>query len=218
MVGEFGRSQSQLYRELKAGKIERRISPMGEIGLIPERQLRYIGQIPPERWSSAWSEVIVTAPPKGITTSHVAKTVAKIKSELALLTVRNETNGAIASTQFFFKCGDWVLVDCPKSVEIEQRRFSGCWGLVKSVGQLGSVEVVVAGLTMRFPPSDLEIIDNPSPVFVEVAEKVVRLLKRDDLDACERYLLIGFYLRQQTFTERQMEMLIAIVDHYETKK
>ena len=53
---------------------------------------------------------------------------------------------------------------------------------------------------MRFPPSDLEIIDNPSPVFVEVAEKVVRLLKRDDLDACERYLLIGFYLRQQTFT------------------
>ncbi len=28
MVGEFGRSQSQLYRELKAAKVEREISPL----------------------------------------------------------------------------------------------------------------------------------------------------------------------------------------------
>ena len=118
----------------------------------------------------------------------------------------------------FYKRGDIVVIDCPASAAPEYCRWNGCWGLVNSVGQLGSVEVVVAGETMRFPPSDLEIIDNPSPVFVEVAEKVVCLLKRDDLDACEPYLLMGFYLRQQTFTQRQMEMLVDIVDHYETKK
>ncbi len=115
----------------------------------------------------------------------------------------------------FYKRGDIVVIDCPASAGKEYRQWNGCWGLVKSVGKLGSVEVVVAGETMRFPPSDLEIIDNPSPIFVEVAEKVVRLLKRDDLDECERYLLMGFYLRRQTFTQRQLEMLEDLIDHYE---
>lgn len=118
-------------------------------------------------------------------------------------------------TKSFYNRGDIVFINCPASAGQEYLRWNGCWGLVKSVGQLGSVEVVVAGETMRFPPSDLEIINNPSPVFVEVAEKVVRLLKRDDLDECERYLLMGFYLRRQTFTQRQLEMLADLVDHYE---
>lgn len=112
------------------------------------------------------------------------------------------TEGALASItpESPYRSGDIAFINCPASAGPEYLRWNGCWGLVKSVGQLGSVEVVVAGEAMRFPPSDLEIIENPSPVFIEVAEKVVRLLKRDDLDACERYLLMGFYLRQQTFT------------------
>jgi hypothetical protein len=309
MVGEFGRSQSQLYRELKAGKIEREISPQGEIGVIPEGHLRHIGKLPPERWSFAWSEAIATAPSKGVTTSHVAKTVVRIKSELAqkqkpkpgtdqnapiasqnfvlgewveirtrdgnktwdglrgpVTRIENEQvtvqldedrwkhlrfyrdelvkvpapneelnqmiEGVIASRcdespdfpsgavserppKSFYKRGDIVVIDCPASAGQEYRQWNGCSGLVKSVGKLGSVEVVVAGETMRFPPSDLEIIDNPSPIFVEVAEKVVRLLKRDDLDECERYLLMGFYLRRQTFTQWQLEMLEDLIDHYE---
>ena len=56
MLTEFKRSRSQLHRELKAGKIERVLSPQGDIGLIPEKHLRYIGQLPPERWASAWNE------------------------------------------------------------------------------------------------------------------------------------------------------------------
>ena len=98
------------------------------------------------------------------------------------------------------------MIDCPASAEIEYRQWNGCWGLVKSVGQLGSVEVVVAGETMRFKPSDLDILDNPSPLFVSVAEQVVRLLKRDDLDEFERQLLT-LYLRRQVFSQRQLELL-----------
>lgn len=37
---EFQQSKSYLYRQLEAGRIEREISPIGEIGRIPEGQLR----------------------------------------------------------------------------------------------------------------------------------------------------------------------------------
>ncbi len=67
---------------------------------------------------------------------------------------------------------------------------------------------------MRFSPSDLEMLDNPTPIFVEVAERVVRLLKRDDLDEFERQFLT-LYLRRQTFTQRQLELLADLVEHYE---
>ncbi len=114
----------------------------------------------------------------------------------------------------FYKSDNLVLIDCPASAEIEYRQWNGCWGLVKSVGQLGSVEVVVAGETMRFKPSDLDILDNPSPLFVSVAEQVVRLLKRDDLDEFERQLLT-LYLRRQVFSQRQLDLLASLVEHYE---
>lgn len=114
----------------------------------------------------------------------------------------------------FYKRGDFVLIDCPKSAGQEYRQWNGCWGIVKSVGRLGSVELVVADKTMRFSPSDLEMLDNPTPIFVEVAERVVRLLKRDDLDEFERQFLT-LYLRRQTFTQRQLELLADLVEHYE---
>lgn len=124
--------------------------------------------------------------------------------------------GAISPTppKSFYKSGDIVFIDCPASAGQEYRQWNGCWGLVKSVGQLGSVEVLVAGKTMRFSPNDLDILDNPSPLFVSVAEKVVRLLKRDDLDEFERQLLT-LYLRRQTFSQRQLELLTSLVEHYE---
>lgn len=40
VLSEFEQHQSQLYRLLAAGLVEREISPTGEIGHIPERQLR----------------------------------------------------------------------------------------------------------------------------------------------------------------------------------
>lgn len=219
MVGEFGRSQSQLYRELKAGKIEREISPMGEIGLIPERQLRYIGQIPPERWSSAWSEVIVTAPPTGITTSHVAKTVARIKDELA--NTKNpelKEPAAQEQQQSFYKHGDLVLIDCPNGAGPEYRRWNGCWAVVGGLGHSGSsVEVVIAGKKVCFMKSDLNPIDSPAPVLKEIAEKVNRLFNREDLDELDKQFL-DFYVRRLTFTEMQLDRLAYIWGQYTNEK
>jgi hypothetical protein len=45
VVTEFGQHQSYLYRLLNAGLIEREVSPLGEIGTIPETHLRELGAL-----------------------------------------------------------------------------------------------------------------------------------------------------------------------------
>lgn len=116
-----------------------------------------------------------------------------------------------------FKRGDWVMVDCPKSALVQQSKHNGKWGRILNVGTLGSVKVDVGNEVVQYMASDIQILDNPTPTFVQVAEKVVLLLKRDDLDEFERRLLT-LYLQRQAFTQRQMEMLTYLVNHYETKR
>lgn len=55
-TNEFEASKTHLYRELEAAKIESRISPMGEIGSIPERQLRPLASLTPMEQPIAWQE------------------------------------------------------------------------------------------------------------------------------------------------------------------
>jgi len=74
-VTEFGQSQRHLYRQLEAAQIERRICPMGQIGTVPERQLRELAALPEEQQAAAYQRVVETAPEGRITTAHVAQTV-----------------------------------------------------------------------------------------------------------------------------------------------
>lgn len=55
---EFEESQSYLYRQLAAAKTERLISPDGEIGAIPEGQLRALTKLPEEQRVQAWQEAV----------------------------------------------------------------------------------------------------------------------------------------------------------------
>jgi hypothetical protein len=97
MVAEFGKSQSQLYRELKAGIVQKIISPMGEISeQIPERQVRELSKLPESQWLEAWSEAISTAPSSGLTVSHLKKTVNKFQQQNNL--------------ERKFQLGDWVEI------------------------------------------------------------------------------------------------------------
>ena len=147
MVEEFGRSQSKLYRELKAGKIERKISPMGEIGIIPERQLREVGKLPPEQWFTAWEQVVKTAPDSGVTSSHVALTVAKIK----------KLNNA-------FKEQDFVLGE---RVKVRTRRRSSSWnGMEAVITKIEEYEITLrldddSGQVLRFYRDELIKINAP---------------------------------------------------------
>ncbi len=128
-----------------------------------------------------------------------------------------EAEGRVASAQdsatSFYKRGDLVLIDCPTSAEKEYRQWNGCWGLVKSVGRSGSVEVVIGANTVRFKASDLDMIDNPMPILKEIAEHLNQLLSRDDLDELDRQTLT-FYHRRLNFTERQLQVLAGLWNHY----
>jgi preprotein translocase subunit YajC len=131
LIYEFkdtGSKLRQLYRELKAAHIEKVVCPHGHIGAIPEGHLRDLSKLPPEQWSNAWSEVIATAPPKGVTTKHVSNVVQHL--------LEQSNQGKTATTveqQEGFSIGDWVKI---------QR--SGTWyGMQGSVNRIEEHEITV---------------------------------------------------------------------------
>src|ERR1051325_7956234 len=56
VTNEFRQGQAYMYRLLRAAQIERNLSQIGEIGAIPESQLRPLTQLPPEEQKDAWLE------------------------------------------------------------------------------------------------------------------------------------------------------------------
>lgn len=56
VTAEFEQTQTHLYRQLAAAEIERRISPIGEIGVIPETHLRPLVKLTPMEQPVAWQE------------------------------------------------------------------------------------------------------------------------------------------------------------------
>lgn len=112
------------------------------------------------------------------------------------------------------KSGDLVEIKCDKDVEMEYRRWNGCWAAVQSVAQSSSgVKVIVAGNSMKFHKNDLRLIENPSPDFREIALQVNELLARSDLDSFDREIL-GLYLRRKNFTDRAREVLVNLKQRY----
>lgn len=74
VVAEFDQSQSYLYRQLQAALIEREISPLGEIGQVPERQLRPLASVPEGKRREVWEAALTTAPDGKMTARHVEAT------------------------------------------------------------------------------------------------------------------------------------------------
>ncbi|WP_141565575.1 hypothetical protein, partial [Anaplasma marginale] len=118
MLAEFGNSQSLLYRQLKAAKIEKEISPNGEIGKIPEAHLRHIGKLEQSKWRKVWSFINETAPETGLTMSHVARIVAKIKNGDNV--AKRDRKSHLTKEQNL-KPQDIAIVDCPVEAEFSQR-------------------------------------------------------------------------------------------------
>lgn len=59
VAAEFEQSQAHLYRVLNAGLLEAKVSPIGEIGSIPEGQLRELAPLrdDPEMMREVWQQV-----------------------------------------------------------------------------------------------------------------------------------------------------------------
>jgi hypothetical protein len=75
---EFDQSQSYLYRTLTAAKIEREISPRGEIGVIPEKHLRPLSALNSGLWKPAWDLAHENAVDGRVTTGAIEAAVQRI--------------------------------------------------------------------------------------------------------------------------------------------
>jgi hypothetical protein len=76
VVAEFGYSESHLYRLLDAARIERNICANGgDVASVPERTLRPLAKLPPERQPEAYQEALDTAPDGRLTAAHMERVV-----------------------------------------------------------------------------------------------------------------------------------------------
>lgn len=74
---EFNQSESYLYRQLEAAKVEREILPEEEQGRMPESQLRPFLQLPSGQRTEVFKEAKETAPEGKLTAKHIEQVVAK---------------------------------------------------------------------------------------------------------------------------------------------
>jgi len=74
---EFGQSEAFLYRQLAAAEVEQNLSPIGEIGALPESHLRPLVALrdEPEKQREIYQAAVDTAPNGKITAAHIHQTV-----------------------------------------------------------------------------------------------------------------------------------------------
>ena len=82
VVAEFKQGQSYLYRLLESALIENNISPMGEKSdPIPERQLRPLAKLEPQKQREAWQQAVATATDGKVTAAIVSRVVKEMTAE-----------------------------------------------------------------------------------------------------------------------------------------
>lgn len=83
VVNEFDKSKTHLYRQLEAAHIEQRISPIGEIGTIPEAYIRPLSKLSPIEQAPAWIRAREIADEEGerMATRHVEQAVREWKAD-----------------------------------------------------------------------------------------------------------------------------------------
>lgn len=164
MLHEFEDVRSQLrhlYRELKAGHIEKAVCPLGhKIGSIPETHLRELGKLPPEQWLPCWNEAISTAPPKGVTAKHIAATVARLQ----------QIQASPPSPDLQLVVGSWALI---KTLAGNPAWDGRVGEIVKPLegGQWGVRLNFTNWKCLRFYPDELTPV--PAPVSFKVGNIVL---------------------------------------------
>ncbi|MBP0016723.1 MAG: hypothetical protein J7647_04100 [Cyanobacteria bacterium SBLK] len=135
-----------------------------------------------------------------------------------------------AIVQSLYQIGDVVVIDFqePASVEGSDRCWHGYWGLVRSVSEVGVVEVDVgkrqlsvfsydlksvytsASLSANIEPS--RDVESSISHLKEIVEQILKL-RGEDLDDLETNML-NFLQRRVEFTERQLQHLEYLLSLY----
>jgi hypothetical protein len=75
---EFVFSRQHAYRLLEAAQVERRLPPAGDTRLLPERHVRELSTVPPERQAEVYEEALKSAPKGRVTADHIRSTVERL--------------------------------------------------------------------------------------------------------------------------------------------
>ena len=103
-----------------------------------------------------------------------------------------------------------VLIHCEDTAASQRcRQYSGCWGSVQHIYE-SAVVVAVGGEVVRYLPSNLQPIENVSPVLREVCDRVLRLWQVPNLPQSVQCLLEAFYQRRLEFEQEYLVVLETV--------
>ena len=89
-----------------------------------------------------------------------------------------------------YRLGDIVVVEIDRreAATSQEKKWNGFWGLIESIGEMGSIRVNVGNSILQLFPRDLKPIDAPSTELVDVAQRVLQL-RSEQLDELEEKML-----------------------------
>ncbi len=129
---------------------------------------------------------------------------------LATSSERPEPEQPLQTSPSSYEIGQLVAIHCEDSAASDRcRRYSGCWAVVQHVYET-AVVVAVGGEVVRYLPSDLQPVENPSPVLREVCDRVTSLWQVKNKPPLLQHLLETFYQKQLDFGQVDLLVLEAI--------
>lgn len=209
----LNKSVSQIYRKLTDAKIRRELSQICEkVSAIPAYKLEPLSKLPPEQWQDTWQEVASTATEYGVTREHVQVIVSlRLQSQKQVADFQ-EPIKVLAPRPY--KVGEIVMIQLRSEAKQEQRKHSGCWGIVSSVLD-SKVILAVGGELVQYPPENLNRVENSSPTWRDACDRVTRLWSVPNLPSSVQLLLSKFYQRELIFTQGDLDVLQAIERLYQ---
>ena len=199
-------SLSQIYRRVQAAKIRRNLEPIcPNIDAMSNQQLLALRKLPSQDWTDTLDEIISTAPRGKVTIRHFKKIVARrihsVKAAAHLAgnalalppanKVENLNNdGSSLYKNYQLPASIMELEKPEQNLEVYSKDTSG--------------EIVEYFLT------DLNLLENPTPTFIEVSDRTASLWQTPNLPASVRHLLTTFYQRRLDFSQSDKDVLTAI--------
>ena len=112
-------------------------------------------------------------------------------------------------TSSAIEVGNIITIQCTNNAGEKKQQYSGCWGIVQSLYEQ-SANICVGGEIVEYLLSDINLLENPTPTFIEVSYRTASLWQTPDLPASVRHLLTTFYQRQLDFSPSDKDVLAAI--------
>jgi|GEM_PF-1743979 len=196
LEAEFSESRTKLLRELKAAEIEKTILQV-PVGTCPASHFRPLSQLKPVQYKLALDKAQELAGNRPLTAALISKAVRQIVNSTQLLAPAEISQ---------FQPGELIWIKCRARVSPLQKRWDGCWGIMRSTGS--SVQVLVGNQEVEYQASDLQRKHNSDERFFEICERVMALWQTR-LEAIEQMLLKELQSRQ-FFTDLEIQLITCM--------